>query len=437
MHDTALSCIRSCQASHHGNIPLMHIYLVGGAVRDKLLGREATDRDWVVVGAHPADMSSLGYKPVGKDFPVFLHPDTGEEYALARTERKQGHGYHGFVFHTGPEVTLEADLERRDLTINAMAEDEQGLVFDPFGGRTDLEARLLRHVSPAFAEDPLRILRVARFAARYAPLGFTVATDTMALMRRMVDAGEADHLVAERVWTETRKALAEPRPSVFVRVLRDCGALAVLLPEVDALYGVPQPEAYHPEIDTGTHVEMVLDMVAQLAPGDDLAGFCALTHDLGKALTPTDMLPRHLMHEQRGVAPLKQLAARLKVPAEHLSLATAVCRQHLNAHRALELKPATVLKLLESLDALRRPGRLDVFTVVCEADKRGRLGLQDADYPQRRFLHAARAAAANVEAAPFVANGLTGPAIGEAMRKARIEAIAGVPKPQPAGSDNV
>lgn len=407
----------------------MRIYLVGGAVRDKLLGREVADRDYVVVGARPDDLAALGYKPVGKDFPVFLHPDNGEEYALARTERKQGHGYHGFVFRTGPQVTLEADLERRDLTINAMAEDEHGTLIDPFGGRADLEARMLRHVSPAFAEDPLRILRVARFAARYAPLGFTVAAETMALMRQMVDDGEADHLVAERVWTETRKALAEPQPSVFLKVLRACGALAVLLPEVDALYGVPQPPRFHPEVDTGTHVEMVLDMAAQLAPGNDLVGFCALTHDLGKALTPADMLPRHLMHETRGVAPLKQLAARLKVPAEHLSLASVVCRQHLNAHRALELKPATVLKLLESLDALRRPARLDVFVTVCEADKRGRLHHHDSDYPQGRFLRTACRAAAAVSAAPFMAEGLRGPAIGEAMRQARIKAIAATPKP--------
>lgn len=409
----------------------MRIYLVGGAVRDKYLGRDAADRDWVVVGASPADMVAHGYKPVGRDFPVFLHPDTGEEYALARTERKQGHGYHGFVFHTGPEVTLEDDLARRDLTINAMAEDADGRLVDPFGGRADLEARLLRHVSPAFAEDPLRVLRVARFAARLAPLGFHVADNTMALMRRMVTDGEVDHLVAERVWQETRRALGEPRPSAFLQTLRACGALAVLLPEVDALYGVPQPPAHHPEVDVGIHVEMVVDMVARLAPGDDLAGFCALAHDLGKALTPRAELPRHLMHEQRGVAPLETLAARLKVPAEHRALAIATCRQHLNAHRALELRPATVLKLLESLDALRRPQRLDTFLVVCEADKRGRKGRTDDAYPQAGYLRAARHAAAAITAAPFVDQGLRGPAIGEAMRRARITAIAGVEKPAP------
>ncbi len=404
----------------------MRIYLVGGAVRDKYLGREAADRDWVVVGASPDDMITRGYKPVGKDFPVFLHPETGEEYALARTERKQGHGYHGFVFHTGGEVSLEDDLQRRDLTINAMAEDEEGRLVDPFDGHHDLEARLLRHVSPAFAEDPVRILRVARFAARLAPLGFRVAESTMALMRDMVAAGEADHLVAERVWQETRRALAEPRPSVFVQTLRACGALRVLLPEVDALYGVPQPPRHHPEVDTGVHVEMVLDMAARLAPGDALAGFCALTHDLGKALTPADVLPRHLMHETRGVAPLRQLCERLRVPTEYRTLAIAVCRQHLNAHRALELKPATVLKLLESLDALRRPQRLDTFLIACEADKRGRQGHADSAYPQADYLRAASHAAAAVTAAPFVASGLHGPAIGDAMRRARIQAITRV-----------
>lgn len=402
----------------------MRIYLVGGAVRDKLLGRDSADRDYVVTGARPDDLLALGYKPVGKDFPVFLHPQTGEEYALARTERKQGHGYHGFVFHTEPTVTLEQDLARRDLTINAMAEDEHGALVDPFNGRADLDARLLRHVSPAFAEDPVRILRVARFAARFAPLGFRVADDTMALMRHMVQNGEADHLVAERVWAETRKALAEPRPSAFLQTLRACGALRVLLPEVDALYGVPQPPEHHPEVDVGIHVEMVMDMAAQLAPGDDLAGFCALTHDLGKALTPREELPRHIMHEQRGAAPLEALAARLKVPAEHRALALATCRQHLNAHRALELKPATVLKLLESLDALRRPERLDTFLIACEADKRGRKNHADNTYPQADYLRAAHRAAAAVTAASFVNEGLQGPAIGEAMRRARIKAIA-------------
>jgi tRNA nucleotidyltransferase (CCA-adding enzyme) len=407
----------------------MRIYLVGGAVRDKLLDRPVTDHDHVVVGARPEDMLEQGFRPVGKDFPVFLHPRTNEEYALARTERKTGHGYHGFAFHADPSVTLEQDLARRDLTINAMAQTEDGQLVDPFHGERDLEQRLLRHVSPAFAEDPVRLLRVARFAARFAPLGFTVAPETMALMRQMVREGEVDHLVPERVWQETRKALGEARPSAFLRVLRESGALAVLFPEVDALYGVPQRAEFHPEIDTGVHVEMVLDMAARIAPGNDVVGFCALTHDLGKALTPADVLPRHLGHEHAGVAPLHRLVARLKVPTEHAALAEQVCREHLNTHRAFELRPATVLRLLASLDALRRPERLELFLAACEADKRGRLGHEDDDYPQADYLRRARDAAAAVRSEPFVANGLRGPAIGEAMVKARAAAIAALPHP--------
>ncbi|OOG49541.1 multifunctional CCA addition/repair protein [Rhodanobacter sp. C01] len=404
----------------------MHIYLVGGAVRDKLLGRPVVDHDHVVVGALPEDLLALGYQPVGKDFPVFLHPGTGEEYALARTERKTGRGYHGFVFQADASVTLEQDLARRDLTINAIAEDAQGVLTDPYHGVSDIEARVLRHVSPAFVEDPVRVLRVARFAARFAPLGFTVADETMALMRQMVDDGEVDHLVPERVWAETRKALGEPQPSAFLRVLRECGALAVLFPEVDALYGVPQRAEFHPEIDSGVHLEMVLDAAARLAPGDDLVGFCAFTHDLGKALTPADELPRHVGHEHRGVAPLRALTLRLKVPTEHAALAELVCREHLNAHRAFDLKPATVLKLLGALDALRRPTRLDTFLAACEADKRGRLGHEHDAYPQAGYLRAAHAAAAAVEASAFVEQGLAGPAIGAAMATARTKAIAAV-----------
>jgi tRNA nucleotidyltransferase (CCA-adding enzyme) len=404
----------------------MHIYLVGGAVRDKLLGRAAGDRDHVVVGASPDDMLALGYKPVGKDFPVFLHPDTREEYALARTERKTGRGYHGFAFQADATVTLEQDLARRDLTINAIAEDADGVLTDPFDGARDIEARVLRHVSEAFMEDPVRVLRLARFAARFAPLGFTVAAETMGLMQQMVRDGEVDHLVPERVWAETRRALGEAQPSAFVRVLRECGALAVLFPEIDALYGVPQRAEFHPEIDCGAHLELVLDQAARLAPGDDLVGFCALTHDLGKALTPADQLPRHVGHEHRGVAPLRALAARLKVPTEHAALAELICREHLNAHRAFELKPATVLKLLGSLDALRRPARLDAFLAACMADKRGRLGHEHDAYPQADYLRAAREAAATVNAADFVAAGLAGPEIGKAMASARIDAIAAV-----------
>lgn len=404
----------------------MRIYLVGGAVRDQLLQRPVSDHDHVVVGATPDDMLALGYKPVGKDFPVFLHPRTGEEYALARTERKTGRGYHGFAIHAEPGVTLEQDLARRDLTINAIAMDEQGTLVDPFGGARDIRDRVLRHVSPAFVEDPVRLLRVARFAARFAPLGFTVAGETMELMRRMVADGEVDHLVPERVWQETRRALGEPCPSAFLRVLRESGALAVLFPEVDALYGVPQRAEFHPEVDTGVHVEMVLDMAARIAPGNELVGFCALTHDLGKALTPADVLPRHIGHEQAGVKPLRALAARLRVPTEYATLAEQVCREHLNAHRAFELKPATVLRLFSALDALRRPERLDVFLAACEADKRGRLGHEEEAYPQADYLRAARAAAASIGAAAFVAQGLEGPAVGAALERARTEAIADI-----------
>ncbi|MHA6205019.1 multifunctional CCA addition/repair protein [Dyella soli] len=402
----------------------MRIYLVGGAVRDTLLGRPVVDHDHVVVGARPDELLAEGYRPVGKDFPVFLHPQSGEEYALARTERKTGHGYHGFAFHADPTVTLEQDLARRDLTINAIAQAQDGTLVDPFDGTGDLARRLLRHVSPAFVEDPVRLLRVARFAARFAPLGFTVAPETMALMQLMVRQGEIDHLVPERVWQETRKALAEAQPSAFLRVLREAGALAVLFPEVDALYGVPQRAEFHPEVDTGVHVEMVLDMAARIAPGNDVVGFCALTHDLGKALTPADALPRHVGHEHAGVKPLQGLVARLKVPTEHAALAELVCREHLNVHRALELKASTVLRLLSSLDALRRPERLGLFLAACEADKRGRLGHGDDDYPQAAYLLRARDAAAAVSSAPFAAQGLQGPAIGEAMAAARVAAIA-------------
>jgi tRNA nucleotidyltransferase (CCA-adding enzyme) len=415
----------------------MQIFLVGGAVRDKLLKRRVVDHDHVVVGATPEQLLARGYKPVGKDFPVFLHPDTGEEYALARTERKSGRGYHGFVFQADPTITLEQDLARRDLTINAIAEDEHGALTDPFGGVRDIEARVLRHASPAFVEDPVRVLRVARFAARFAPLGFTVAAETMALMRQMVANGEVDHLVPERVWAETRKALSEPQPSSFLRVLRECGALAVLFPEVDALYGVPQRAEFHPEIDTGVHVELVLDAAARLAPGNDVVGFCALTHDLGKALTPAAELPRHIGHEHRGVAPLLALAARLKVPTEHATLAALVCREHLNVHRAFELKPATVLKLLGALDALRRPARLELFLAACEADQRGRLGREHDAYPQADYLRAARAAAAAVQSADVVAPGVTGPAIGRAMETARTHAIAALKTQPPQGGSAV
>jgi tRNA nucleotidyltransferase (CCA-adding enzyme) len=402
----------------------MRTYLVGGAVRDKLLGRPVVDHDHVVVGAQPEEMLALGYRPVGKDFPVFLHPSTSEEYALARTERKTGRGYHGFAFHADPNVTLEQDLARRDLTINAIAQDEEGRLVDPYDGARDIEQRVLRHVSPAFVEDPVRLLRVARFAARFAPLGFSVADETMTLLKQMVRDGEIDHLVPERVWAETRKALGEAQPSAFLRTLREAGALSTLFPEVDALYGVPQRAEFHPEIDTGIHLEMVLDAAAQLAPGNDLVGFCAFAHDLGKALTPKDELPRHIGHEHRGLAPLRVMVARLKVPTEYAALAELVCREHLNCHRVFELKPATVLKLLTALDALRRPERLQTFLAACMADKRGRLGHEQDDYPQADWLRRARDAAASITSTPFIEQGLQGAAIGVAMEKARVQAIA-------------
>ncbi|MEO6967272.1 MAG: multifunctional CCA addition/repair protein [Rhodanobacteraceae bacterium] len=406
----------------------MRIYLVGGAVRDELLGRAPGDRDYVVVGATPQAMLDAGYKAVGKDFPVFLHPATGEEYALARTERKSGRGYRGFVVDADSGVTLEQDLARRDLTLNAIARDEHGALVDPYQGERDLRARVLRHVSPAFVEDPVRVLRVARFMARFAPMGFHVADETMALMREMVGNGEIAYLVPERVWAETRKALTEPKPSAFLQTLRACGALAVLFPEIDALYGVPQSAQHHPEVDCGMHMELVLDQAAKIAPDDDLVGFCALTHDLGKALTPADELPRHIAHEHRGIEPLRALCARLRVPTDYVTLAELTCRYHLHAHRALELKPATVLELLEALDALRRPDRLRVFLEACLADKRGRLHHEHDDYPQADYLCAARAAAAAITAQPFVEQRLQGTAIGEAMRRAKIEAIAKLPR---------
>jgi len=400
------------------------VYLVGGAVRDALLGRTPGDRDWVVVGTDAAAMRAAGFKTVGADFPVFLHPLTGEEYALARTERKSGRGYTGFVVHSDRSVTLEDDLLRRDFTINAIAQGDDGALVDPLGGQRDLAAGVLRHCSPAFAEDPLRVLRAARFMARFAPLGFTVHPDTLALMRGMVAAGELAHLVPERVWQELKRALGEAQPSAFLRTLRECGALAVVLPEVDALYGVPQRAEYHPEVDTGMHTERVVDMAARLAPGDAAIGFAALTHDLGKALTPREVLPKHPMHEQTGLAPLAALCARLKVPNAETQLAADACREHLNVHRFDELRDATVFDLIERCGGLRQGSRIDALALVCEADKRGRLGHSEADYPQARALLACRDAALTVQAKDVMREGLEGPALGEALRKARIQAIS-------------
>lgn len=403
----------------------MKVYLVGGAVRDQLLGRASGDRDWVVVGATPAEMLDAGFEPVGRDFPVFLHPQTHEEYALARTERKTAPGYHGFAFHAAPEVTLEEDLARRDLTINAMARSEDGELVDPHGGRRDLAAKVLRHVSPAFAEDPVRILRLARFAARLHD--FSVAPETLALMRGMVEAGEADALVAERVWQELSRGLMEARPSRMFELLRQCGALARLLPEVHRLWGVPQRPEYHPEVDTGVHLMMVLDLSARL--GANLAvRFACLGHDLGKGTTPADVLPRHIGHEMRSRTLVRTLCERWKVPTDCRELAEAVAMEHGNVHRSGELNAAAVLRLLERCDALRRPQRFDELLLACECDARGRLGKDDEPYPQRERLAAALRAAMAVDTAPIAAaaaaRGLKGPAIGDAVREARVRAIA-------------
>jgi tRNA nucleotidyltransferase (CCA-adding enzyme) len=400
----------------------MKTYLVGGAVRDKLLGIPVQDRDYVVVGATPEDMTARGFKPVGADFPVFLHPETKEEYALARTERKSGRGYKGFTVYATPDVTLEDDLRRRDLTINAMAEDESGRLTDPFGGAEDLRNGLLRHVSPAFAEDPVRILRVARFAARYAKWGFRVAHGTRALMQRMVENGEVDALVPERVWAELERALGEDRPSVFFKVLRGCGALARLFPEIDALYGVPQPENHHPEMDTGVHAMMVLEAAARLT-SDTRVRFAALVHDLGKGRTPESEWPRHIGHEEQGVALVQDLCRRLRVPNDYRDLGVLTARFHAHCHRAAELKPTTLLELLEALDAFRRPERVEQFLLACEADARGRSGHADAAYPQAGIVRRAFAAAAAVDPKLIAATGVSGPEIGARLRAQRIAAI--------------
>ncbi|WP_111640999.1 multifunctional CCA addition/repair protein [Marinimicrobium alkaliphilum] len=400
----------------------MQIYRVGGAVRDKLLGYPHHENDWVVVGAQPDTLQAQGFKPVGKDFPVFLHPETREEYALARTERKSGHGYGGFTFHCAPDVTLEQDLQRRDLTINAMAEDDQGRVIDPWGGQADLAAKVLRHVSPAFVEDPLRVVRVARFAARYAHLGFTIAKETATLMRDIVAAGEVDHLVPERVWKETERALGEAQPQVYISALRECGALARLMPEVDALFGVPQRAEYHPEIDTGIHTLMVLEQAARLSD-DTQVRFAALTHDLGKGVTPQSEWPRHIGHETRGLPLVRALCERLSVPKDYRELALLVSEFHLHCHRAAELKPATLLKVLKRTDALRRPGRFEQFLLACEADARGRTGFEDRSYPQAKLFRQALSQCQAVNVKDLVARGLSGKDLGDALERERLLAL--------------
>jgi len=398
----------------------MQIYLVGGAVRDSLINYPSSENDWVVVGATPEQMTALGYKPVGQDFPVFIHPKTGEEYALARTERKSGHGYKGFEFYTSTEVSLEEDLIRRDLTINAMAQDDEGHIIDPFDGQKDLAHKLLRHVSEAFTEDPLRVLRVARFAARYAHLGFTVAPETMALMKSIVAKGEMEFLVAERVWKETSRALTEQSPQVFFEVLKACNALEVLLPEVDALFGVPQRADYHPEIDTGIHTLMALKAATKLTDCEAIR-FAVLVHDVGKAITPKDVLPSHSGHEKRGLPLVKAICDRLTVPNKHRQLAMSVTEFHLHCHRALELKPATLLKLFQSIGAIRSPDKLIDFLTCCEADIKGRAGFEDAAYPSKDYLLAALEAVSQANISDLVAQGISGAEIGKQLNQRQIQ----------------
>jgi tRNA nucleotidyltransferase (CCA-adding enzyme) len=403
----------------------MEVYLVGGAVRDRLLGLPVHERDWVVVGAHPEDLERQGYLSVGKEFPVFLHPDTKEEHALARLERKVAPGYRGFTTQFSPDVTLEEDLKRRDLTINAIAAKPSGELVDPYGGQRDLQAKVLRHVSEAFVEDPVRILRLARFAARFADLGFTVAEETQALMRQMVASGEVDALVPERVWQETERALGESRPDVFFQTLRDCGALAVIFPEIDALYGVPQPPKWHPEVDTGIHVMLAVRYSAKINAPTSVR-FAVLTHDLGKALTPQAILPSHRGHEEAGVPLVEKLSQRLRVPNGFRELAVLGARHHAVVHKAAELRADTMLKLFETTDAFRRPERFTELLLVCESDARGRTGLEDNPYPQAAYLQRARDAAAAVQLSEEDRAGLKGPDIGAKIRSQRLAVVTRV-----------
>lgn len=399
----------------------MKTYLVGGAVRDALLNYPVTERDWVMVGARPEELLEQGYQQVGKDFPVFLHPETKDEYALARTERKQGHGYTGFAVHYDPGVTLEEDLVRRDLTVNAMAQDNEGKIIDPYGGQQDLENRVLRHVSDAFVEDPLRVLRTARFAARYHHLGFSVAAETLSLMTEIVRQRELEHLPAERIWIELDRALGERNPEIFIEVLRGCGALAVLLPEVEALFGVPQTEKHHPEIDSGIHTLMALQQAVKLS-GSRSVRFAVLLHDLGKGATPKSEWPRHIAHEKRGVKLVRAVCKRLKAPNQYRDLALRACEYHLHSHRATELRGKTLLKLFTATGALRNPEGLEDFLLTCEADARGRLGLENRDYPQADYLHRALKIAMSVSAAEF-AGQFEGKALGEAINRRRLDLL--------------
>jgi tRNA nucleotidyltransferase (CCA-adding enzyme) len=400
----------------------MQIYRVGGAVRDQLLQFPYSERDWVVVGATEAEMLAQGYRPVGKDFPVFLHPESQEEYALARTERKTAPGYKGFVVHAAPDVSLEDDLLRRDLTINAMAMDGEGRLIDPYGGQADLQQRLLRHVSPAFSEDPVRILRIARFAARYAHLGFSVAEDTLRVMQTMVAAGEVDHLVPERVWAELHKALHEATPTAFFEVLQQCGALSVIFPELAALFGVPQPPQHHPEIDTGLHSLLCLQQACTLSERAEVR-LAALLHDLGKGITPPQHWPSHHGHEKKGLPLLKKLCKRLRVPNRFASLAMLVMEYHTHCHRALELRADTVMELLQTLGVFKPGSHLAAFLLACEADARGRTGFETRPYPQADYLNGAAQAALAVDTAALTTSGLSGPALGAAIKQGRITAV--------------
>jgi tRNA nucleotidyltransferase (CCA-adding enzyme) len=399
----------------------MQIYLVGGAVRDEQLGLPHRERDWCVVGATPDEMLDMNYKQVGKDFPVFLHPKSNEEYALARTERKTGPGYHGFAVDCSPQVSIEDDLLRRDLTINAIAKDGDGRLVDPYGGLQDIQGRVLRHVSDAFREDPVRILRVARFAARFAALGFRIAGETMALMRNMVDSGEVDALVPDRVWKEAEAALRGTDARIFFEVLRTSGALQKLFPEIDRLFGVPQPAKWHPEIDTGLHTMMVLDQAETLSPDLEIR-FAALTHDLGKGTTPLSDLPRHPGHEARSARLIREMADRMPLPKTCRELSVLVAKFHTHCHRAHELRDKTILRLLEDTDAFRRPARFEQFLLACEADARGRTGFEDRDYPQADFLRGAFAAAAAVDSGA-IAKLHSGAKISAAISDARLNAV--------------
>nr|WP_233338224.1 multifunctional CCA addition/repair protein [Buttiauxella sp. W03-F01] len=413
--------------------------MVGGAVRDGLLRLPVKDKDWVVVGATPQEMLDAGYQQVGKDFPVFLHPKSREEYALARTERKSGQGYTGFTCYAAPDVTLEQDLLRRDLTINAIAQDEHGEFIDPYNGRADIENRLLRHVSPAFNEDPLRVLRVARFAARYAHLSFQIAPETLTLMSSMASNGELEHLTPERVWKETENALTSRNPQVYFDVLRKCGALKVLFPEIDALFGVPAPEKWHPEIDTGIHVLMTLAIAAQLSPDVDVR-FATLCHDLGKGLTPKEFWPRHHGHGPAGVKLVERLCQRMRVPNEIRDLAKLVAEYHDLIHTISILQPKTIIKLFDAIDAWRKPQRVEQVALTSEADARGRTGFEASDYPQGRLLRAAWNAAQSVTNKEVIDDGFSGPAIRDELTRRRIAAVeawkkeAGLTTPLPSAS---